>query len=223
MMKKHYKKRALKKIFLIFIIIYSCFLIGDNIASKKIKPAHTIINTKIIIENLSKNSPILDMMTRQKITNSLKFRELGVVMERTKKQIYIGNLITNDLMDNKKKISIISDEIEKIKKQIYKDIIHYKDYYVSTSSAVPNSEFLYLKQNHDFILSNLKTIEYAIDNNLDFIVVRYKEDTKLANEKSKIFLYIYYLILSIIISLFISYLTTSRQLQKYNNIIKKFI
>ena len=144
-------------------------------------------------------------------------------MERTKKQIYIGNLITNDLMDNKKKISIISDEIEKIKKQIYKDIIHYKDYYASTSSAVPNSEFLYLNQNHDFILSNLKTIEYAIDNNLDFIVVRYKEDTKLANEKSKIFLYIYYLILSIIISLFISYLTTSRQLQKYNNIIKKFI
>ena len=219
MMKKHYKKRALKKIFLIFIIISSCFLIGDNIASKKIKPTHT----KIIIENLSKNSPMLEMMTRQKITNSLKFRELGVVMERTKHHIYIGNLITNDLMDNKKKISIISDEIEKIKKQIYKDIIHYKDYYVSTSSAVPNSEFLYLKQNHDFILSNLKTIEYAIDNNLDFIVVRYKEDTKLANEKSKIFLYIYYLILSIIISLFISYLTTSRQLQKYNNIIKKFI
>ena len=219
MMKKHYKKRALKKIFLIFIIISSCFLIGDNIASKKIKPTHT----KIIIENLSKNSPMLEMMTRQKITNSLKFRELGVVMERTKKQIYIGNLITNDLMDNKKKISIISDEIEKIKKQIYKDIIHYKDYYASTFSAVPNSEFLYLKQNHDFILSNLKTIEYAIDNNLDFIVVRYKEDTKLANEKSKIFLYIYYLILSIIISLFISYFTTSRQLQKYNNIIKKFI
>ena len=220
MMKKHYKKRALKKIFLIFIIISSCFLIGDNIASKKIKPAHTIINTKIIIENLSKNSPILDMMTRQKITNSLKFRELGVVMESTKHQIYIGNLITNDLMDNKKKISIISDEIEKIKKQIYKDIIHYKDYYIST---VPNSEFLDSKRNHDFILSNLKTIEYAIVNNLDFIVVRYEEDIKLANEKSKIFQYIYYLILSIILTIFISYNTTSRQLKKCNNIFKKFI
>ena len=219
MMKKHYKKRALKKIFLIFIIISSCFLIGDNIASKKIKPTHT----KIIIENLSKNSPMLEMMTRQKITNSLKFRELGVVMERTKHHIYIGNLITNDLMDNKKKISIISDEIERIKKQIYKDIIHYKDYYTSTFSAVPNSEFLDSKQNHNFILSNMKTIEYAIDNNLDFIVVRYEEDTKLANEKSKIFQYIYYLILSIILTIFISYNTTSRQLKKYNNIFKKFI
>ena len=222
-MKKHYKKRALKKNFLIFIIISSCFLIGDNIASKKIKPAHTIINTKIIIENLFKNSLILNMMTRQKITNSLKFRELGVVMERTEHQIYTGNLITNDLMDNKKKISIISDEIEKIKKQIYKDIIHYKDYYTSTFSAVPNSEFLDSKQNHNFILSNMKTIEYAIDNNLDFIVVRYEEDTKLANEKSKIFQYIYYLILSIILTIFISYNTTSRQLKKYNNIFKKFI
>ena len=216
-MKKHYKKRALKKIFLIFIIISSCFLIGDNIASKKIKPTHT----KIIIENLSKNSPMLEMMTRQKITNSLKFRELGVVMERTKKQIYIGNLITNDLMDNKKKISIISDEIERIKKQIYKDIIHYKDYYTSTTSAAPNSEFLSPKRNET--LSNLKAIKYAIDNNLEFIVVRYEEDTKLANEKSKIFQYIYYLILSIILTIFISYNTTSRQLKKYNNIFKKFI
>ena len=217
MMKKHYKKRALKKIFLIFIIISSCFLIGDNIASKKIKPTHT----KIIIENLSKNSPMLEMMTRQKITNSLKFRELGVVMERTKHQIYIGNLITNDLMDNKKKISIISDEIEKIKKQIYKDIIHYKDYYTSTTSAAPNSEFLSPKRNET--LSDLKAIKYAIDNNLEFIVVRYEEDTKLANEKSKIFQYIYYLILSIILTIFISYNTTSRQLKKYNNIFKKFI
>ena len=217
MMKKHYKKRALKKIFLIFIIISSCFLIGDNIASKKIKPTHT----KIIIENLSKNSPMLEMMTRQKITNSLKFRELGVVMERTKHHIYIGNLITNDLMDNKKKISIISDEIERIKKQIYKDIIHYKDYYTSTTSAAPNSEFLSPKRNET--LSDLKAIKYAIDNNLEFIVVRYEEDTKLANEKSKIFQYIYYLILSIILTIFISYNTTSRQLKKYNNIFKKFI
>ena len=222
MMKKHYKKRALKKIFLIFIIISSCFLIGDNIVSKMIKLDSTI-KTKITIETTFNNSLMFDIIARQKITNSLKFRELGVEMERTKPQIYVGNLIANDLMDNKKKISIISDEIEKIKKQIYKDIIHYKDYYTSTSSAVPNSEFLDSKQNHGSILSNLKTIEYAIDNNLDFIVVRYEEDIKLANEKSKIFQYIYYLILSIILTIFISYNATSRQLKKYNNIFKKFI
>lgn len=220
-MKKHYKKRALKKIFLIFIIISSCFLIVENIVFKKIKPAHTIIKTKIIIENISKNSPMLDMITRQKINNSLKFKELGVVMERSKNQIYIGNLITNDLMDNKKKISIISDEIERIKKQIYENIIDYKDYYLSTTSAAPNSEFLSPKRNET--PSNLKAIKYAIDNNLEFIVVRYEDDIKLANEKYKIFQYIYYLILSMILTLFISYITASRQLKKYNNIFKKFI
>jgi len=221
-MKKHYKKRALKKIFLIFIIISSCFLIGDNIVSKMIKLDSTI-KTKITIETTFNNSLMFDIIARQKITNSLKFRELGVEMERTKPQIYVGNLIANDLMDNKKKISIISDEIERIKKQIYENLIDYIDYYINITSAVPNSKFLSSKQNNDFVISDLRSIKYAIDNNLEFIVLRYENDIKLENEKSNIFKYIYYLILSIILSLFISYFTTSRQLQKYNNIIKKFI
>ena len=181
------------------------------------------IKTKITIETTFNNSLMFDIIARQKITNSLKFRELGVEMERTKPQIYVGNLIANDLMDNKKKISIISDEIERIKKQIYENLIDYIDYYINITSAVPNSKFLSSKQNNDFVISDLRSIKYAIDNNLEFIVLRYENDIKLENEKSNIFKYIYYLILSIILSLFISYFTTSRQLQKYNNIIKKFI
>ena len=62
-MKKNYKKLALKKIFLLFVIMSSCFLISDYIVSKKIKPAPTIIKTKIIIENTIKNSLILDIVT----------------------------------------------------------------------------------------------------------------------------------------------------------------
>ena len=54
-MKKNYKKLALKKIFLLFIIVSSCFLISDYMVSTKIKPAPTIIKTKIIIENTIKN------------------------------------------------------------------------------------------------------------------------------------------------------------------------
>ena len=221
-MKKNYKKLALKKIFLSFIIISSCFLISDYIFSKKIITAPTIIKTKIIIENTIKNSLILDIFTQQEITKSLVFRELGLVMERTEPSIYVGNLATNDLMDNRKKISIIADEIERILQQIDKDINHY----INSTSAAPNSPFLGSMQKRNIELANLKAVKYAIDNNFEFILVKYEENIKLMkkpSKNSKIFRYIYYLILSIIISLFISYFTTSRQLKKYNNIIKKFI
>ena len=141
-------------------------------------------------------------------------------MERTKPSIYVGSLITNDLMDNRKKISMVADEIERILQQIDKDINHF----IKSTSADPN--FLGPKQMRDTELTNLQSVKYAIDNNFEFILVKYEENIKLMKKNSnssKIFRYIYYLILSIIISLFISYFTTSRQLQKYNNIIKKFI
>tara|TARA_B100000767_G_scaffold262288_1_gene274796 strand:- start:2999 stop:3664 length:666 start_codon:yes stop_codon:yes gene_type:complete len=221
-MKKNYKKLALKKIFLLFIIVSSCFLISDYMVSTKIKPAPTIIKTKIIIENTIKNSLILNIVTQQEITKSLIFRELGVVMERTEPSIYVGKLITNDLMDNRKKISIIEDEIERILQQIDEDI----NRFIKSTSAAPNSPFLGTIQKRNTELTKLKSVKYAIDNNFEFILVKYEENIKLMkknSKSSKIFRYIYYLILSIIISLFISYFTTSRQLQKYNNIIKKFI
>ena len=221
-MKSNYKKLALKKIFLLFVIMSSCFLISDYIVSKKIKPAPTIIKTKIIIENTIRSSLILDIVTHQEITKSLIFRELGVVMEKTKPSIYVGNLITNDLMDHRKKISMVADEIDRLLRQIDKNMIHYID----STIAATNSKFLGTIQKRDAELTNLQSLKYAIDNNFEFILVKYEKNIKLIKKKSiyyKIFQYIYYLILSIIISLFISYFTTSRQLIKYNNIFKKLI
>ena len=212
-MKKNLKKLALKKIFLLFIIISSCFLIGD-VVSKKIKPTSTItIKNKITIENTFIDSVLLDIIVHQEITKSLKFRELEFVMEETRPRIYVGNLITDDLMDNKKKISIISDEIERIRQQIHQKILVYIDHYINTTSAGPDSQFLSSIQKDNERLTNLGKLKYVIANDLEFILVKYEEDIKLMNKYSKIFKYIYYLILSIIISVFISYISTSRQLK----------
>jgi hypothetical protein len=124
-------------------------------------------------------------------------------------------------MDNRKKISMVHDEIKRILEQIDKDINHF----IETARAGLYSPYFDKMQKNTEVIK-LKPLKYAIDNNFEFISVKYEENIKLKKKKfknSKIFLYIYFLILSFMIALFISYFTTSRQLKKYNNIIKKFI
>ena len=66
-------------------------------------------------------------------------------------------------------------------------------------------------------------VKYAIDNDFEFILVKYDENIIVKKKTSKIYRYIYHFILSMIISLFISYLSNSRMLKEYSTILKKFI
>jgi hypothetical protein len=216
---KNYKKKAVKKIFLIFVIIFSFFLIGDTFLSKQINSNSTLIETKITIENTIKDSVILDIFLQQQISKSLIFNELELIMERVKPAIHVGTLVTNDFTDNTIKISLIIDEIKKIQEKVDLDITHY----INTTKGTPNSPFLGSKQTVNSNLIKLTSVKYAIDNNFEFILVKYDESIIIKKKTPKLYSYIYYFILSMIISLFISYLSASRMLKEYSNILKKFI
>ena len=218
---KNYKQQAVKKIFLIFVVIFSFFLIGDTFFSKHINNDFTVIETKITIENTIKDSLILDIFLQQQISKSLIFKELGLFMERAKPATHVGTLVTNDFKNNTRKISLIFDEIKRIQKRVDLDINHY----IKTTAfkGTPNSPFLGSRQMTNTPLTKLKSVKYAIDNDFEFILVKYDESISVQKKTSRIFRYIYHFILSMIISLFISYLSTSRMLKEYSAILKKFI
>ena len=216
---KNYKQQAVKKISLIFVIIFSLFLIGDPYLSKHINNDFTVIETKITIENTIKDSLILDIFLQQQISKSLIFKELGLFMERAKPAIHVGTLVTNDFKNNTRKISLIFDEIKRIQKRVDLDINHF----ITTTKGTPNSPFLSSKQMTNIQLTKLKSVKYAIDNDFEFILVTYDESISVKKKTSRIYRYIYQFILSMIISLFISYLSTSRMLKEYSAILKKFI
>ena len=216
---KNYIKKAVKKIFLIFVIIFSFFLIGDTFLSKQINSKSTLIETKITIENTIKDSLILDIFLQQQISKSLIFKELELFMERVKPAIHVGTLVTNDFTNNTRKISLIIDEIKRIQERVDLDITHF----VNTTKGTPNSPFLGSKQINNANLTKLMAVKYAIDNDFEFILVKYDENIIVKKKTSKIYRYIYHFILSMIISLFISYLSNSRMLKEYSTILKKFI
>ena len=140
-------------------------------------------------------------------------------MERVKPAVHVGTIEANDFTNNTRKISLIIDEIKRIQERVDLDLTHY----INTTKGTPNSPFLGSKQIINSNLKELMAVKYAIDNDFEFILVKYDENIIVNKKTSKIYSYIYYFILSMIISLFISYLSNSRMLKEYSTILKKFI
>ena len=252
-MKKNYKNRAIKKIFLIFLIIFSFFIIGDYTLSKVFKP-YKVMTTEITIENTVNDFQILDIFTEQEINRSLIFKKLDLIMLRIGPSMHTGTLTSNDAKDNLRKISLIVDEVKRIQLNIdsyVKDFIKQSEDDPLNNSPVLGEEnncrdeTRTISSNGQVIEtqetktcegtnklgnknkqqnSNLYYVKYAIDNNFEYILVNFEDTTKDQRKKAiKSYLYIYYLILSLIISMFISYFTTPHWLKEYNNLFKKFI